>query len=556
MRRRIAILLTCLCLAAPAAVRAQEYTQTPVTLSKEKVRSGGKVYWSHVVQERQTLFAIARAYGVTVDEICAANPDANLREEGLKLNAIILVPVSSSLPSHEVEMPQTEAETGPQEPSDNDIVHVVKWYEDIDDIARKYNLPAETILSYNGLTSRKLKTRMKLRIPRVPVVASSAEPAAPESAATDTTVTETAAADSSHSHLEDILSIFRKKEQVKALLILPFGANTSPGEIAMDFYAGFLLGTQELGRDGINIDLSVYDLVSGALPVTADKLRESDLVFGPISPADIRKVMSINTSYTPLVSPLDPRTADMTADDTALIHAPAPADIQYEDLIRWIGQDMVPGDKVLLISESGGKNAETTALADSLLTGAGIAHSAFSYNILAGRRVSDDLLQLAAQQGTTRVLITSDSEAFVHDVVRNLNLLKTKKKDVVLYGVSKIRSFSTIEVENLHKLNLHACVSYFIDYDDTRVRDFVRAYRALYNAEPSQSAFQGHDVAAFFIRACYDGGNRWTHRLATMDRVRMLQTDFLLSQVEEGGWINGAVRRVVYTPDYKITLQQ
>ena len=67
----------------PNGLKAQEYTQTPVTVSKEKVKSSdGKVYYSHVVQERQTLFSISRAYGVTVDDIYAANPE--VKKNGLK----------------------------------------------------------------------------------------------------------------------------------------------------------------------------------------------------------------------------------------------------------------------------------------------------------------------------------------------------------------------------------------------------------------------------------------------------------------------------------------
>ena len=71
---------------------AQNYTQTPVTISKDKVRIGGKVYYSHVVQERQTLFSICKAYGVTIDEVCEANPELDLRHNGTKLNSLILIP--------------------------------------------------------------------------------------------------------------------------------------------------------------------------------------------------------------------------------------------------------------------------------------------------------------------------------------------------------------------------------------------------------------------------------------------------------------------------------
>ena len=71
---------------------AQTYVQTPVTVSKEKVRGGdGKLYWSHVVMEKQTLFSIAKAYGVTVDDICKANPESHLQTEGLKKNTILLI---------------------------------------------------------------------------------------------------------------------------------------------------------------------------------------------------------------------------------------------------------------------------------------------------------------------------------------------------------------------------------------------------------------------------------------------------------------------------------
>jgi hypothetical protein len=209
---------------------------------------------------------------------------------------------------------------------------------------------------------------------------------------------------------------------------------------------------------------------------------------------------------------------------------------------------------VLVISEEGGNNQEITAMVDTLLQIAAIPHTMFSYGLLRGRRVADELKNLGGE-GTMRVIITSDSEAFVTDAVRNLVLLQSHhKNDVVLYSSSKIRNFTRIEVESLHKLNLHAAVSYHIDYDSPAVRDFVMAYRALFNCEPTQFSFQGYDIATFFIRSCSEGGNRWFRRLTAVPSTRTLQTDFLLSREDEGGLVNTAVRRVVYTPDYRITL--
>ena len=78
----------------PSTSYAQEYISTPVSISKEKVRAGGKVCYSHIVLEKQTLFSIAKAYNVTIEDIYAVNP--TLKETGLKKNSIILIPTQES----------------------------------------------------------------------------------------------------------------------------------------------------------------------------------------------------------------------------------------------------------------------------------------------------------------------------------------------------------------------------------------------------------------------------------------------------------------------------
>jgi ABC-type branched-subunit amino acid transport system substrate-binding protein len=166
--------------------------------------------------------------------------------------------------------------------------------------------------------------------------------------------------------------------------------------------------------------------------------------------------------------------------------------------------------------------------------------------------VIDPIKALMTETGTNRVLIASESEAFVNDVVRNLNILIHGKMNVVLYAPSKIRGFETIEVENLHNTSLHVSLAYYIDYDDPRVKDFLLKYRALYNTEPSQFAFQGYDMASYFIETCSKYGNRWYSRLGRTDK-NMLQSTFRFIEVEDGGYVNNGVRRIVYGKDWSVT---
>ena len=139
-------------------------------------------------------------------------------------------------------------------------------------------------------------------------------------------------------------------------------------------------------------------------------------------------------------------------------------------------------------------------------------------------------------------------------MVRNANLLALRnnsKARIVLYGLSKIRSFDTIETESLHNTNLHVAISYFVDYDSPAVQKFLMSYRALFNAEPGPFAFQGYDTAYNFIKMCSRYGRRWADKLDDQE-MRGLQSNFSFDHRDEH--VNKAVRRVVYGQDFSIRL--
>ena len=143
---------------APAAAYAQEYENTPVTISSEKVKVDGKVCYSHIVLERQTLFSISKAYNVSLEDIYKYNP--SVKENGLKKNSILIIPCEDLA----TEEPEKKTEVK-EEAQQVERIHVVKWFEDLDVIAEKYGVSVEAIMKANGLTGRKLARRQKLVIP-------------------------------------------------------------------------------------------------------------------------------------------------------------------------------------------------------------------------------------------------------------------------------------------------------------------------------------------------------------------------------------------------------
>ena len=540
MKRFLTILIllagTLLC----PALMAQEYVPTPITVSKEKVKLGGKVYLSHVVLERQTIYGITKAYGVTEEELYEANP--TLRETGLQKNAILLVPYREA-PVQEVT-------------SQNYTEHTVKWYEDIDDIARKYNISAKELMEYNGLKSRKLTSRQVLKIPVKQAVAvgeiagqagNDDKPGNDDKADSDKADDNVDVVPGTDRESEDEVPVlsFTPKEDVEFSLVLPLKAAGKAGELNMDFYSGVLMAVKDMEAEGLKVKMNVFDLTAGMPSV--ETLVKGDFVLGPIASRDMEAVLQRVEGRVNVVSPLDQRTAALSQRYTGFVQAPTSVERQWEDLASWVGESLYEGSsKIILITEKGAANVSASVAIRSALARNETPYDILSYAIVEGTSIPATLERMLLRDGENRIVVASESEAFVGDVVRNIGIMMGKGFDVVMYAPSKVRTFETIEGSDYHAARLHISTSYFVDYSNPKVDAFVRAYRALFKTEPSQFAFQGYDTARYFMERATKGTGY----------ARGLHTDFFLEPDEFGNGVNKAVRRIVYRKDFTTSLER
>lgn len=481
--KRLAVILL-MFLALPLA--AQEYEVPQISVSKDKVRVGGKAYYAHVVAAKQTLYSISKVYGVTLQDIYDANRNLNLEHDGLKIGQVILIPTESA-----AREPEAESEVR------------------VNDRALFPNMRSGT----------------------AEVAVSGEAPAEPDG--------------------EPGILPRQPMETVNVAVLLPFGANGQADSKSVDFYSGMLLAARDLGNRGLNINIETYDISGGK--ITRSMMSEADIILGPISEKDVHTAVSLCPFGKYIISPLEPRTALM-ADSLRVIQAPTPASAQAADAVRWAVSDMNPGDSLVLVRESGKSLSGVPAAMVAALRASGVRYGTISYDLLSGLHVQPTFVSRSSARGTTRYLIASEDESFVNDAVRNINLMAYKKQSVVLYGPSRVRSFGTIETENLHNVSTHVSSSYQTDYGNQDVQAFVMAYRALFHAEPNSFAFHGYDCLTYFATLCARYGSSWFSFLP-YESARGLQTDFTFDGTSGTGRVNSAVRRVVYTPDYRITLQ-
>lgn len=574
-------LIMVLCLVTMAIssgrVSAQDYVSTPITISKEKVKVNGQVCLSHIVLERQTLYAISKAYNVTIEEIYKYNP--SVKEEGLKKNAILIIPLVEKTPQQErlikieekaaakaakaekkeVEAQEREAESQEREvEAEKQIVHVVRWYEDLKTIADNYNVTVESIIEANGLTGKKLKSRQKLIIPHMEEIRTElAEDnqegtprEEPKSYDAEEDIFATQTADTAAAVFD--INRLTIESKVDVALILPLKANGESGSRNyMDFYSGVLLATDMLQKQGIAISLKTFDIANEDEEISTLDLAECDVIIGPVSRTDLSQVLMHAPADRPVISPLDQKTADMTKIYSNFVQAPTSKNSQHEDLIRWLKEEAdTLKDKVILISEKNMGYQKAPNNLEAIMDSIGVKYSKFSYSILESDNAITNIEPMLTKDGTVHFVIASESEAFVNDAIRNIYLLRHNKYDVEVYATSSIRNFETIGIENLHSCKLHISTGYDIDYKDVKTMDFVKSYRTLFKAEPSQYAFQGFDIANYFISNLYKYGDNWKLAVEQI-KSEELQNSFKF-KIDGNGLTNIGTKRILYKDNWEI----
>ncbi|HET6993269.1 MAG TPA: LysM peptidoglycan-binding domain-containing protein, partial [Bacteroidia bacterium] len=226
------------------------FSSTPSFAQKGDVKKStktqivdGKKYYLHTVEKGQTLYAIARAYNLTINDILLENPDAL---NGIHPGQVLKVPF---------EKPATVAQQNI--PADtSSFIHKVEAGQTLYSIAKQYNVTEDAILKLNPTAKNGLKVGQDLKIPG-------------KKNNSISTVSNLLAA-------SDTVFKANKKAVYTIALMLPLGLanvdniNTDDiahgqsdfppkSEAAVEFYEGALIAVDSMRKTGMKINLHVYD---------------------------------------------------------------------------------------------------------------------------------------------------------------------------------------------------------------------------------------------------------------------------------------------------------
>ena len=551
-------LFTIISLLAATAAYSQNAPQ--ITLSTEKVKVNGSVMYVHKVKGGETLYSLAKAYNVTIDDIVRQNESL---KSGLKEGATIYIPSSAAATTAEQAATDTGSETlsanVQKSATKNNLdgwylsgenikkysrkKHKAKWYEHVGDLAVKYKVPEEAIMAMNGLNTMKLKKKQVVYIPNELFLELMEKGNEPEKQATVPQVENTP--------VSGLPQMEEKEVKVKAntvlgngnlAFILPLNLKDTlaPNANFMDFYAGALMAADTLKKMGHNITISLADQAAGLENISF----ENTTIIGPVKGSDMEKFLPMAGEGNMVISPMDINTGSLVKGNSNFIQIAPGTDDQMTNLMDLLASKATLGNSVMIIYEKSGTDGALVDAAKQMATEKGLIYNTLSYDILQGREMLDKIKDALEPGLDNLVLIPSNSEAFVSDVVRNLNLLYTNpieenRRSVALFGTPRWRNFETIEVDYFHKMNLHLSIPYYVDYNKKLVKDFLMKYRALFNGEPTPFAFQGFDIT---MMAC------GYPELST-------QTKFVFKKDNAGdGAKNAGTTNIVYNKDYTISV--
>jgi ABC-type branched-subunit amino acid transport system substrate-binding protein/LysM repeat protein len=324
----------------------------------------------------------------------------------------------------------------------------------------------------------------------------------------------------------------------------------------LEFYEGAMLAVDSLVNAGVSINLNVYDTERNPDKVREilrrPEFRNTDLIIGPVYPDNMRVAADWAVrNQVNIVSPLTSR-SDLLKDNPYLFQVtPSPA-VELEQASIFIS-NFHSSNFVLIHKNDPYEMEMVEAFRRNIFRH--FSYSSNFENLVFKELVFGDLnvnIEQSLVAGEKNIVILpSTDQAFVSDALIRLNIL-SRKYDITIFGLNDWQRFPNIEVEALHNMELHFASPFFIDYDDPKVKQFLKKFRNKYNTEPSQYGFQGYDIMFYFLQAMKNYGPDFKDCLPVMN-TDLLHADFLFRKSDHrNGFENNGISIVKYNKEMDI----
>lgn len=607
---------------------------TTIEISKNKVVVGGETYLLHIVKEKQTLFSIAKAYGISLTDVMKIN---NKISATVSVNEVLRIPFTSDQ--------KVVAPIIIKKDDDKFIYHVVKKDDTLFSLSKKYGVDIAAIEKENpgSLSSLVLNSVIKIprnqtqirenKIPqhdskyyyyiikpgdtqfsianeflikqkkllkinpqiqnkvlkpgdwiRIPRYLVPPEYFEVEEAANDT-IQQTPVIEE-YSQEKNKLHEVVSKNNVSIGLFLPLflNANDSINQIVtykdtieiiterdnrivykhsqefLRFYQGILLAVDSLKKQGISVDLHVFDTERDSIKLkrTLSRIQftEFDFWIGPVYP----NTFSVAAEYAqkrniPIISPLSAKNPQLDSNSNVIQLNTSTSSI-CKLTSNYISNNLAFKNIVVVHPENYKHLNEAELISD-------IEHELFEKGLywktdeLLYKKISFDehglqgIEALMCDSCENIVILPSNDQPFVENIITNLNVL-SQNYDIRLIGFSRWQRYTSLESELFYNLNFSLLSPYFINYKDEKTEAFVKRFRDRFVSEPNDFSFRAYDICRYFSLAACRFGKLFPEKMNHLN-IELLQSKYRFKKISlSGGYENIGTHIINYSRDFKI----
>lgn len=332
-------------------------------------------------------------------------------------------------------------------------------------------------------------------------------------------------------------------------LLIPFKLNQfnpatatktqlSKSDMAIDFYQGVMMGIDSAANYGLNYTVNVFDTKEDNLQLANlfknANFKTSDLLIGPVFPESIKFASNFAmTNNLIMVSPLAASKPN-EFNNPKLVSIVNNIDQHGQKIADYIAGHYNSNSAIVVLINPQKANDEEFAAPirnrlknkyPQFIVQEFAAVSAFETKMIKGKQYL--------------VVLCSDEPSFVTPNLAKLYRLKNLKTGP--YAISLIGhpnwSKQHYNVAQLQDLKTIISTSYWIDYKNQAVINFVKKYRINYNYEPSEYSFKGFDIGFYFAKLLAKYGSDYLRHL-TKEPYKGLHNSFNFTYDAKTGYAN------------------
>lgn len=529
--------------------------------NEQDVVRNGKLY--HTIRSKETLFSLGKRYGVTPDEICAANPGLSINN--FPVGKEIVIPgQKSEAKSAQKEPPYKFVPVEKDKTPKIEKTHTVKRRETIEKICNNYGVSVEDFLKVNPeLKGSEVKRKMVVNIPtkrsakeenKQPVLIVGTPDPEPE---------------------KEVYNRFADGT-TRIAVVLPFLLDRyAPEEQGrmVEFYQGFLMAVERLKREGHSFEINTFD--TGAKEKSLDSLISSgaldrmDLIIGAYYPNHNKELgRFVKDKDIPLIVPFSNKKDELYNNPMAFFVNTLQAAILPDVATNFV--TTFPNANVIFVEDTVKSNKrDFIKTLTAQLDKNGIPHTTIQMEQIAfnEKEIENDDEELVlpfaslAAEGMENIIIpTSSSKETLNRILPGLvmaNLLDTAlMNDFKLFGYPEWQVYAQQTREQLYEVDTYFYATFFSHFSLPEAarfqNDFIRWYnRDLQKIYPRYGML-GYDIGYQFLLATTLYGSELPQKINEL-QTSPLQSGFKFERMENnGGMMNKKLFFIHYTREYNI----